>query len=229
MSKSILIIGESGSGKSTSIENLNPKETFIIKVTDKDLPFKGWKSKYSTFVYNESTNTSTGNLYISHSATSVVKILNHISNTRKDITNIIIDDVQYIMSFEYMAKAKETGYAKFTEIAKNMFDVITNTSKLRDDLFVFLLAHSEMISDAEGNSKIKMKTIGKLLDDKITLEGLFTIVLLTTVEPTKDGAIYQFITNTDGRTTAKSPKGMFDMKIPNDLELVKNKIIEYNN
>lgn len=229
MSKSILIIGESGSGKSTSIEQLNPKETFIIRVTDKDLPFKGWKSKYVPFVYDEVKATSTGNIYTSSNAQSICKILKHISDTRKEIKDIVIDDSQYIMSFEFMAKAKETGFAKFTDIAKSMFDVVSITSKLREDLFVFMLAHSETIQDFEGSSKTQIKTIGKLLNDKITIEGLFTIVLLTNVEVNKDDIIYQFITNTDGKTTAKSPKGMFDKKMPNNLALVKSKIIEYEN
>jgi len=132
------------------------------------------------------------------------------------------------MSFEFMAKAKEKGYDKFTNIAKNTFDVLNVARNLRDDLIVFSLYHEEEVSDNFAKRR-KIKTIGKLLDDKITLEGLFTIVLFTEVVTGEDNNTnYYFSTQTDGSSTAKSPKGMFEEKlIPNDLNLVAESINSY--
>lgn len=230
MSKSILILGHSGSGKSTSVETLNSKETFIIRCTDKSLPFKGWKTLYTPVIFNESKTESKGNLYTSHISSNIINMLQHINTKRLDIKYVIIDDSQYNMSFAYMSKAKETGYQKFTDIAKDAFDMFNVGSKLRDDLFVFYMNHNEEFTDADGVLRCKIKTIGKLLDDKITLEGLFTIVLQTEVSTDDKNIInYNFITQTNGKNTCKSPKGMFDYKIPNNLQYVVSKINEYEN
>ncbi len=229
MSKSILILGESGRGKSTSIEGLDPKETVIIRITDKDLPFKGWRGNYVNLEFNSDKTKSRGNLITTSKASTIVEILNHISSNRLEIKNIVIDDFQYLMSFEYMNRSKEVGYNKFVEISKNAFDVVTKGSKIREDIFVFYLGHTEDITDSEGNKFTKIKTIGKMLDSAITIEGLFTIVLLANIDNEKEGLNYNFITQSNGHTTAKSPKGMFDFKIPNDLQYVKTKIVEYEN
>jgi nicotinamide riboside kinase len=150
MSQAIAVVGPSGTGKSTSIRTLNPKETFIINVANKALPFQGWKGKYN----KESKNIS-----------NVIKgedILNHIrgvSEKMPHIKYIVIDDTQYVMSDEFMRKANEVGFTKFTMIAKHMYDLISPTTHatLRDDLYVFFLFHDEK-SDDNGR---KIKTIGK--------------------------------------------------------------------
>lgn len=106
MADSVLIIAESGSGKSTSIENLNPKETFIINVANKPLPFKGWKSMYILW----SKDNPTGNLYAKYDADSIVACMKYISEKRPEIKTIVVDDFQYMMGFEYMEKALEKGW-----------------------------------------------------------------------------------------------------------------------
>lgn len=225
MSTLVGIVGHSGTGKSASIEGLDPKETVIVNVSNKPLPFKGWKNKYIQGKLSEGAN------YVStDTSATIVTAMKFISDNRPEIKHIILDDSQYLMSFEFMAKAKERGFDKFTDIAKNTFDVLNTGRQLRDDLIVFALYHEESTNE-NFNQKRKIKTIGKLLDDKITLEGLFTIVLFTEVRIEEDQRPhYYFVTQTDGVTTAKSPRGMFDeLSIPNDLSLVSTKINEYYN
>lgn len=220
----ILIVGESGSGKSTSIEKLDPKETFIINVSSKPLPFQGWKKKYTAF---NKTNPQ-GNLLNSDNADAIVQTLQHISDNRPEIKFVIVDDSQYVAANEYMRRVKEIGFQKFTEIALNIFRIPKMTQSLRDDLFVFFLSHAETIQDAEGNLKMKAKTLGKMIDNTITYEGLFSIVLFTERRETKEGLDYGFVTNGDPRSTAKSPRGMFDKSfIPNDLNVVVDSIRKY--
>lgn len=217
MATLIMILGESGTGKSTSIENLDSQETFIIQVVDKPLPFRGFKSKYPL----RNKENPAGNRFISDRADKIIRILDTLNKEQK-IKNVIIDDSQYIMANEFMRRAKEKSYEKFTEIGQNFYALIDKANELREDMNIIFLHHKE-ISEA-GISKAK--TIGKLLDDKIGLEGRFSIVLTTEIE---DGNYY-FRTQNNGYDTCKSPKGMFaDLRIPNDLDFVIKKIDEYFN
>lgn len=220
MSEIIAIVGQTGTGKSTSVETLNPKETVIIGVINKPLPFRGWKKNYSE---------EEKNYKVTHESAEIVKTLKYVSDSRPEVKQIIIDDFQYLMSTEFMNRAKDQGWQKFTDIAKHTWDVINTAKSLRDDLKVIFLTHDEFILE-NYEPKRKIKTIGKLLDDKVTLEGLFTIVLFTDVQKNKESNSldYRFITQNDGSTTCKSPKGMFEeMTIPNDLSYVLRKVDEY--
>ena len=211
MSEIVAIVGQTGTGKSTSIEKLNPKETVIIGCVNKPLPFRGWKQHY--------ISGPGGNYIISVDSKKIVEALAFVSASRPEIKQIIIDDFQYLMSTEFMNRSNETGWEKFTDIARHVWDVITKARELRDDLRVIFLSHDEIITE-NFQPKRKIKTIGKLLDDKVTLEGLFTVVLFTDIQKNQneDTLKYTFITQNDGTTTAKSPRGMFDeMFIPNDL------------
>lgn len=215
MSKPILIIGESGTGKSRSLINLNPKEVFIINVVGKDLPFKGWKSKYQTL-----NNNGIGNMVSIDDPEKILKSLSYIDTKRPDVKILIIDDFQYIMANEYMRRGKERGFDKFTEIGQHAWEILWASKWLRNDLFVVFLAHS----DSNDNGKSKCKTIGKMLDEKICIEGMFTIVLNTVYDDGK----YFFETQTNGNNTTKSPEGMFESKrIENDLNFVINSIKKY--
>jgi len=223
MSKSILVIGESGSGKSTSIEHLDPTTTFIINIVGKDLPFKGGKKNNTKY----SKESGTGNMTTANGAETILKIMDAISSNEKlsKYKTIIIDDYQYIMSIEFMERAKEKGYDKFNELAQNAFSVLLKASKLRDDLTVIILAHS----DKDESGKVQLKTLGKMLREKMTPEGLFTIVLVTDKAKNEDGVIkHYFITNSDTNSIAKSPRGMFEAQIDNDLKFVLEKIKEYD-
>ena len=227
MANSILIIAESGSGKSTSIESLNPRETFIINVANKPLPFKGWKSKYIGW----SKTTPTGNIFATASTENIVACMKYISEKRPEIKDLIIDDFQFVSSFEYMEKALEKGYEKFTKIASNLSKIVTLPKDLREDLNVYFLNHAEISTDMEGNRRIKALTVGKMIDNVLTLEGLFSIVLFGKVKKNKDGSVrYVFETKNKGENTCKTPKGMFETdEIPNDLALVKQAIVNYEN
>jgi hypothetical protein len=219
-SKLIGIVGETGTGKSTSVKHLNPDETYVINVAKKELPFKGSEKLY---------NTTKKNYKEVDDANEISRLLIAISAKAPHIKNIVIEDSNYIMGFNMVAKATETGYTKFSLMAKDMVELLRTTRQLRDDLIVFYFTHPETIEDAGEIVGYKMKTAGKLIDNQINLEGLFTVVLYTNVEEQKDGTMnYNFVTNRYRKYPAKSPDGMFDeIKIPNNLQTVIEKVREY--
>jgi len=225
MANSVLVIADSGTGKSTSIRTLNPKETFIINIANKPLPFQGWKSKYTQI----SKENKDGNLTSASSSAGIVKAIQHVNDKMPHITNLVVDDWQYMSAFEYFDKANEKGYDKFTSIASNLAQVAKMPKDLRDDLYIFFLTHSEESTDMNGRRRVKAKTVGKMIDNALTLEGLFSIVLFGKVIKDDDGVLqYGFETQTDGNNTCKSPMGMFEESfIENDLQYVKDCIIKY--
>lgn len=198
MGVAVLILGASGSGKSTSLRNFKRGEVCVLNVAGKPLPFRG-----NLDVVNNATYES-------------------IWATLKDdeFKSYVVDDSQYLLAFEMFDRAKETGYGKFTDIAlrfRNMISYVArNTSP---DTIVYFLHHTE----ETDSGKIKAKTVGKMLDNQLTVEGLFSTVLLATT----DGMNYKFVTQSDGTTTAKSPMGMFEKEIDNDLKFVDDTIREY--
>jgi hypothetical protein len=229
MSDLIAIAGGSGSGKTTSLRNLNPTETFIVSITGKPLPFKGFKKNYTPL--RKESNGSIGNFYKSKNADDVVKIFKLVSMTMPNIKQIIIDDSNYLMSFEVMERANEKGWDKSTQIAKHYYDMLDAALNLREDLKVVILSHIENLGDTL-NPQWKLKTAGKMLDTQLNVDGLFTYILYTNIVAGEDGKpSYNFRTNTlDGSDTCKTPMGCFEeMYIDNDLQLVLNKIDKYNN
>lgn len=218
------------SGKSTSLRNLDPTKTFIINVAKKPLPFKGAKKNYKELALNENKTGYVGNLYNTSNVEQIGKILKVVNSQMPHIKQVIIDDSQYLMSFEAMDRALEKGYDKFTQIAQHFYSVLKGAIDMRSDLKVFILTHSENIGDAL-NPSFKVKTIGKMMDNMITVEGLFTYVLFTVRQKDDEGVMhYKFATQSDGTTTAKTPMGCFDeMYIDNDLQSVFDKMDEYNN
>lgn len=196
----VLIIGASGSGKSTSLRNFSENEVTIFNVANKMMPFRK-----KLHVINNADYAAIGK-----------------ELSKKDKKIYVIDDSQYLLAFEMFDRAKETGYGKFTDIAlrfRNMLDFIIR--QLPNDVMVYFLHHSEETE----SGKIKAKTIGKMLDNQLTVEGLFSIVLYCKI----DGDKHVFETQSDGYTTAKSPMEMFDRVIDNDLKAVDNTIREYYN
>ena len=203
MATAVLIMGESGSGKSASLRNFAPNEISVFNVTSKPLPFKQGKTKIPKI-----------------DNATYADIANALANPNKRA--YVIDDAGYLLSFEMFKRANETGYSKFTDMAKNFFDMLDfiNT-KLPNDIIVYITMHTE--DDSEMH-KTKAKTIGKMIDQNLNLEGLFTIVLRAM--QTEEG--YKFITRDDRVSTAKSPMGMFESdKIDNDLKEVDRIIREY--
>ena len=224
MGHKILVLGDTGSGKSTAARNLDPETTFYINVIGKPLPFEGWKSKYKDLNLADKT----GNYIVTHDHESITKSIRWVSNTRPDIKTIIIDDGQYIMSYEFMNRALEKGYDKFSEMGKHMFDVLNVPDGIREDIVTVFLCHSVDVP-INGTTRTMMKTIGKMLDEKITVEGLFSVVLMSYAYKNSDKTMkYVFTTQTNGSTPAKSPIGMFEeVMIPNDLKEVINKYNAY--
>lgn len=223
------IVGESGSGKSTSLRNLDPNKTFIINVAGKNLPFKNYKKFYKRLIQDPTTKEFTGNLYNTSNVDKIGQILKVINVKMPQIKQVIIDDSQYLMAFEAMDRASEKGYEKFTQMAQHFYSVLKEGMSMREDLKVFILAHSENTGDIL-NPSFKIKTLGKMIDNMITVEGLFTYVLFTAKAVNDDGIMeYKFITNSNGTNTAKTPMGCFDtLLIDNDLQYVFDKIDEYN-
>lgn len=225
---SIAVVGKSGTGKSTSfgqfpelnIKGLAPKKTVVINVSGKDLPFRGWKKLYTGAI------SAGGNYFESSDALQISKAIEYVSASRPDIDNIVIDDAQYIMAFEFMRRAKENGYGKFADIGVNLGKVIEAARTTRKNLKVYFLWHPEQ----DRETGYKMKTVGKMVDDYLTLEGLFTVILYTRVIKNAENKIqYQFVTNNDGEFPSKTPIGLFsELYIPNDLGLVSETIDKYN-
>jgi hypothetical protein len=194
----VLILGQSGTGKSASMRHLDPATFGLINVGKKPLPFK---STVKPFDCDDSARIA-------------------VALQKAQAKTIVIDDAQYIMANEFMRRAKENGYQKFTDIGINFWNLVQSVIALPADKVVYFLGHTEM--DQFGNTKFK--TIGKMLDEKITVEGLFTIVLRTHVKDRK----FYFSTVNDGMDTVKTPMGMFaDEFIDNDLALVDKTIREY--
>lgn len=192
-------MGESGSGKSTSLRNFDPAEIGIFNVASKPLPFRKRLKAVNGAGYGD-----------------ILKSLR-----RARLKAYAIDDSQYLMAFEELDRAKETGYQKFTEMALNFSGLVRFcTDKLPPDVIVYFLHHTETTEAG----KVKAKTVGKMIDSKLTLEGLFSIVLLCEAGGEKG---HRFITQSDGYTTAKSPMDMFLPEIDNDLKLVDTAIREY--
>ena len=219
-SKLIGIVGATGTGKSTAIKHLDPKTTYIINVAKKELPFKGSEKLY---------NKENRNYKEVSKAPEITALLKTISDEALHIKTIVIEDSNYIMGFNIVSKATEVGYTKFSIMARDMVELLQKARELRPDLTIFYISHPETIEDAGEIIGYKIKTAGKLIDNQIVMEGLMTICLYTHVEEDKDGGVsYYFLTNRFRKYPAKSPDGMFDqIKIPNNLQLVLDKVNEY--
>lgn len=198
MGVGVLILGASGSGKSTSMRNFKKGEVLVLNVAGKRLPFRGALDMVNNATYEKIGKALMAQQYKTY----------------------VVDDSQYLLAFDMFDRAKETGYGKFTDLAVRFKNMLTYVNqKTPDDCVVFFLHHTE----TDENGRTKAKTVGKMLDNQLTVEGLFSVVLLAQT----DGDNYRFVTQSDGATTAKSPMGMFEREIDNDLKLVDTAIRDY--
>lgn len=194
----VMVYGQSGTGKSTSLRNFKNEDVAVVNVSGKPLPFRGDIKPYNSDNYT--------------------KIMAAIKGTERK--SIVIDDATYLMVNEFMRTAKQTGYQKYTDMAVSFNQLIEFAASLPDDKIVYFMGHSDQADDGREH----FKTIGKMLDNYVTVEGRFTIVLKTVVQDGK----YMFATQNNGQDTVKSPMGMFDAAlIDNDLKAVDDAIREY--
>lgn len=212
MSTATLLLGESGTGKSAALRNFKASETLLIQSVKKPLPFKTAEWGY----FDKDTNKA-GNIFVDDNSEHIIKIM---QKTSRKV--IVIDDFQYVLANEYMRRTAETGYGKFTDIAKHAWEIFNAANALAPDVRVYFLSHST----TDDNGLTKIKTIGKMLDEKITVEGLFTIVMRTIVVDQQ----YLLATRNNGSDTVKTPMGLFDdERIDNDLQAVDDAIVAYYN
>lgn len=201
MGVAVLVLGASGSGKSASMRNFKENDVRILNVASKPLPFRN---------VNKLKKADKATYAMIKGAVKSGQTLSY-----------VVDDAQYLMAFESFDKINETGYAKFSAMAKNYEDMLrTIQEDTSPDTIVYIMQHID--KDEDGN--IKAKTLGKMLDQQLTIEGLFSIVLLAKAEERR----HFFVTQSDGTNPCKSPMGMFDeIEIDNDLKMVDDTIREY--
>lgn len=205
----VLVIGRSGSGKTYSLKNFKPDEVGIISVEKGRLPFK---SDLKVVKVKKFDNNEYSPQQINLARYSWIMEIIKKSKSKA----IVIDDSQYLLANELFDRANEKGYEKFTNMAANFRDLIHFVNELEnDDKIVYFLHHSEL----DGDEREKVKTIGKMLDEKLCIEGCFDVVLYCQDQ--------KFFTQANGQSVAKSPEGMFELEIPNDLKFVDTTIREY--
>lgn len=217
MSNAILILGDSGTGKSTSLRNLDPHKTFIINILDKPLPFRGYKSNYTKL----SADGLTGNYYETDDHEKITRVIKLINQKRPEITNLIIDDFGFTITNTYMRRSREKSFDKFLDIGRNAWEIISLLRGLREDLNCVITMHV----DIDTHGKYKPKTIGKMIDQSNMIEGSFTYVFQSMIVDHQ----YKFITINDGQHMAKTPMGCFeDVYVDNDLNDILKQIEHYN-
>lgn len=221
MSHTVLICGKTGTGKTTAISTLNPEETIIFRVINRALPFRH-ANKYQ----------DGKNIFLTSNYESVIKGLKW-ANTQENIKNIVITDATYIIRQEYFAEANVKGYDKYTKYAMHMQQILRTIQELRADIKVFMEYHVENVVTDSGSTEYKPSTVGKLLDNQYNILENVDIILFAMPEFDNKEVKYGFLTNRSidkngSEIPAKSPAGMFeDLFIPNDLQLVADKIDKY--
>lgn len=222
----ILVYGPSGSGKSTAIQNLPPEKTFVICSDSKPLPFKGWKTKYKTVLKEDGEVDKRATNYLeSKDPKEILGYLRGIEKNRDDIEYVVWDTFTHMLMHMYMEKAEESGWDKYVEFARKSYDLLNYIQTMTKKVVV--IGHDEVGYDAKGAKFTKMRTIGKLLDEKIDIPSLFTVVLVPHVVRDGENSEYYFMTQSDGTNAAKSPQGMFSYKIPNDYKLIFDAMDKY--
>lgn len=229
MSNLVGLCGLSNSGKSTSLKYLDPKETFIISCTNKQLQIPGFRKKYIKVEVKD--GKLTGNWLVSNNYSTITKILQAISNTRKDIKVVVLDDANYLLSNETFANANVKGYEKFTIQAKNYYDLIVGGLELRDDITFIFVSHIENCG-TDIDPQYRLFTTGKMLTNAINLDGLFSYLLYAEryIPDGEEEVKYRIKTRTDGNDTCRSVAGCFkDKYIEPNMKFIVDAITEFEN
>ncbi len=228
MSNVICLAGLSNTGKSTSLKYLNPEETFIVSCTNKQLQIPGFRKKYPKVTIVE--GKLVGNWYVNTDYEKITKILQLVNLKRSDIHNIVIDDLNYLLSNEIMEHAMEKGYEKFSQQAKNYYDIINLAQSLRDDLTVVIISH--IVNDGTDIEPAwKLYSSGKMLDRTVNLDGLFSYIIYTDkFVDENDEVQYRFRTKTNGNDTCRTVAGCFaDKFIEPNMQMVVDTINKFEN
>lgn len=220
-----MIAGNSGSGKSTSLRNLDPATTFVVNCGKKELTFPKARANYKA--YDKATGK--GNIINTNSFEAVIAIIPLVSSKLPHIRTLVIDDFQYAMAASVMKNIGIKGFEKWNELANGVWQVVDAAKNQRDNLTVVFVEHLDVTYDDSGARNTKAKTVGKLVDNLINLDGLFGMILYSEVIKNEEGKItYVFRTHTTGSDTCKTPMDMFEEDyIPNDLALVIDRMNEY--
>ena len=227
MSNLICLAGQSNTGKSTSLRTLDPKSTFIISCTNKQLQIPGFRKKYTKVEIKD--KKLVGNWYVSNNYAKIGKILSAVSNARPEIKVVVLDDINYLLSNETFENALDKGYTKFSVMAKNYYDLLADCQLLRDDLTVVVITHTENYG-TDMDPQYRMWTTGKMLTQQINLDGMFSYIIYSDryIDDTDDEVHYRFKTRTDGNDTCRSVAGCFTEKyIEPDMKAVIDRINEF--
>lgn len=224
MARVMMVAGNSGMGKTTSVRNLDPKQTFILNCGKKSLPFRGSEKLYTPLA----KDNPEGNILNSNKFDDILRTIKYVGEKREEIEYLVIDDMQFAMAESVISKFSEKGFEKFNALAKAIWDTVEYANNQRDNLNIIFILHLENNYNSDGVKETKAKTLGKAIDNMVNLDGLFTTILYAEAFKVDGDMKYIFRTKTNGTDTCKTPMGMFeDEFIENDLALAMSTIREY--
>jgi hypothetical protein len=231
----ILVYGPSGGGKSTSTRNLNHARTGYVNTDRKDLPIYGFENLYKTLRAPDGKPDLKRSNYVEPQQSSSVLTIIKEWELRDDLDNIVIDTITHVMSHDFMRRILEKGYDKFNILGKTIYDILDHIRSTKSNKNFIVLAHNDIVIDGNGDKVNKIRSYGKLMDEKVEMPSMFTTVLYATAK--RDGTNTRFIfqTQADGATVSKTPAAFkgdqvihpLPPEMPNDLNLVLSRLKDF--